>query len=224
MHLVGLNGFRRSGKNTTATILEANYVGGHGVTYQVGFADKVKIAGARALGYVDESPRECIALMDEAKEKWIFNISRNFAPLQEDWMSHTIMADHILALNGRQYLQNIGTEMRKLFGEDFWVDQVLPHTSPALMEPSRTLDHQRKLERLYPGVDCVAITDLRFENEAQRVLDLGGVVWRVNRDGIESDGHASEQRLPDSLVSYEIDNNGDFGDLEYEVERAMETL
>jgi hypothetical protein len=218
MHLVGFNGFKGSGKNTSANILSEIYGDGTGVVYQVGFADKVKIAAALALGFLDASPRECIALMDEAKERWLIDYRTNDDVVQ------------LGTITGRQYLQNIGVEMRKLFGEDFWVDQVLPRAAFGPYQGRRDVPYteqeqnQSALSARYPDVDCLAITDLRFENEARRILELGGEVWRVNNPSCESDGHDSEQVLPDSCITYEIDNSGSINDLELEVERAMDTL
>jgi hypothetical protein len=214
MHLIGFNGFKGSGKNTSANILSEIYGDGSGVVYQVGFADKVKIAAARALGFLDASPRECIALMDEAKERWLIDYRTEDDVVQ------------LGTITGRQYLQNIGVEMRKLFGEDFWVDQVLPTPTPLVPSgsPWAVKQSQEALASRYPDVDCLAITDLRFQNEAKRILDLGGEVWRINNPSCESDGHDSEQVLPDSCITYEIDNSGSINDLELEVERAMDTL
>jgi hypothetical protein len=215
MHLIGINGFKRSGKNTAANFLHDHYVGGEGVVYQVGFADKVKIAGARALGYLEETERECIAIMDVAKERWMIDVRPEDAN-----------AAYFTSITGRQYLQNIGTEMRKLFGADFWVDQVLPRPclSHVYSEEAQQDANRIELSHRFPGVDCVAITDLRFENEAERVLGLGGQVWRVERPEASSDGHDSEQRLPDHLVTTELDNSGSLGDLESQVVRAVESL
>jgi hypothetical protein len=211
MHLIGINGFKRSGKGTVADFITDHYVGGEGVVYQVGFADKVKIMAARSLGFFEETPRECIALMDVAKEYWLLNASTIGCEIQE--------------ITGRQYLQNVGVEARKLFGDDFWVDQVLPR--PSRRRPrrgdERDATNQVLLQCRFEGVDCVAITDLRFENEAERVLALGGVVWRVNRPECESDGHDSEQPLPDHLISLEIWNDGTLGQLETRVQDALET-
>lgn len=211
MHLIGINGFKRSGKGTVADFISANYTSGEGVVYQVGFADKVKVMAARSLGFLDATPRECIALMDEAKEHWLIDYRTDDDVLQ------------LGTITGRQYLQNVGVEARKLFGDDFWVDQVLPHAARESCD-ERAAIHAARLSERFPGVDCVAITDLRFPNEAERVLDLGGVVWRVERDECESDGHDSEQRLPDYLVSLGLDNNGTLGDLESVVQNALETL
>lgn len=51
-------------------------------------------------------------------------------------------------------------------------------------------------------------SDVRFPNEAQQILDRGGVVLRVNRPGYTSDGHASEIAIPDHLVTAELHNIG----------------
>jgi hypothetical protein len=208
MRLIGINGFKRSGKGTVADILAAR---GHaGVVYQVGFADKVKILAARSLGYLDLSPRECIALMDEAKERWVLD---------------TRTANDVIQFNtitGREFLQHIGTEARKLFGADFWVDQVLPAASGHPVRDNREVSNSIALRERFPEVDCVAITDLRFPNEAERVLRLGGEVWRVNRPGTESDGHDSEQVLSGHFITKELDNSGTIADLEDVVDKAIE--
>jgi hypothetical protein len=208
MYIVGINGFKRSGKGETGNLIEANVmVGG---CKQIGFADKVKIYGARALGFLTLTDQECIALMDEAKETWLIDMVTD--PDARKWWPSM----EVNKITGRQYLQNVGTEARKIFGADFWVDQVLPDPHA---EGMSTDDEALKV--MHPGVDWLAITDLRFENEAQRVLDLGGEVWRVSRPGAESDGHASEIALPDNLVTRELDNSGDLDWLQLEVQEAL---
>lgn len=221
MNLIGINGYKRSGKGTVATILSENHPG---VVYDLGFADKVKIGALKALGF-DRPPRDLIALADEWKVEAGAQISVSY---REPGTTTSTLHD----LTGRQLLQWFGTEVgRDLFGKDFWVDQVLPrpvflNEVPSDLRPrAEELGNQQNLEARYPEIDVVAITDLRFENEAERVLALGGVVWRVNRPGYEGEGHASEQRLPDNLVTHEIDNSGDLDDLSDEVYVAMqETL
>lgn len=88
----------------------------------------------------------------------------------------------------REYLQRYGTEShREVFGQNFWVDAV-------------DLSHDRKI---------VVVTDVRFPNEAQAVIDAGGSVVRVvgpisvEKDG---DGHASEVPLPGWMVDFGILN------------------
>lgn len=205
MQIVGITGFKRSGKGTVASILSSEH---DGVVYEVGFADKLKIIAAQALGF-DRPPRDLIALMDEFKLD-----GRITVEYREPGESVPRLHD----ITGREYLQQFGTRCRQLFGEDFWVDQVLPRPSGHSIEG---LD-AANVKALYPEVDCVAITDLRFENEARRVKALGGVVWAVERPGCVSDGHDSEQSLPEPLIDWHIHNAWGLDHLEREVLAAME--
>lgn len=209
IQVVGITGYKRSGKGTVANFLAEGCT--VGTVYQIGAADKVKLLTARALG-LKGSPRELIAMMDEAKLDapdggWIIELSksRKYAGGRR--------VDVFKDLSGRQLLQNVGTEARNLFGEDFWIDQVLPRP-PFFI--------QDNLAFRYPGASIVAITDLRLENEARRVHALGGVIWEVIRPGAESDGHVSEQELPRHLVDYQIRNDGTLGDLRAAVEDAIQ--
>lgn len=211
MKLVGINGFKQSGKGTTAGILAANY---EGVVYEIGFADKLKIMAAEALGY-SGPPRDLIALMDAFKLEGEVE-TRNWTADRRgrSWVPGT-------KITGRQYLQNFGERARQNFGLDFWVDQVLPHASTSPDREGCSVTNQRNLSARFPQVGLVAITDLRYPNEAERVRDLGGTVWEIIRPGVESDGAASEQPLPRHLVDCVLMNSGDLTDLEDEVRSAM---
>lgn len=211
MYIIGINGFKRSGKGEVGNAIERNVLVGQ--VKQVGFADKVKIFGARALGFLSQSDEDCIALMDLAKEYWLIDMVHEFVA------DSPLPSFGVAQITGRQYLQNVGTEARKLFGGDFWIDQVLP---PCDFEDYH--DDDVRLSDMHPGVDWLAITDLRFENEAQRVIDLGGEVWRVTRPGTGSDGHASEQSLPNHMVTREIHNVGNLDVLEEAVATCLQLM
>lgn len=203
MQLIGINGFKRSGKGETG---QAIFDFHEGVVYQVGFADKLKIMAAKALGF-DRPPRDLIALMDEMKETATISIS-----YCEPGTATALLHD----LTVREYLQNFGNDARELFGDTFWIDQVLPNPSTY----DRVLDEQ-KLAQRYTDVDCVAITDLRYPNEAERVFDLGGEVWEIVRPGVVSDGHASELPLPRELVTRTIINDSDVEALRIKVANLL---
>jgi hypothetical protein len=146
--------------------------------------------------------------MDEAKEEWIIDITKE----------HEYYGS-IDSITGREYLQNLGNEARGVFGENFWIDQVLPN--PGERDWS-TLNWK---DARYPDADILCITDVRYPNEADRIRALGGVVWEVLRPGVESDGHASEKPLPRHLVNYQIRNVGDIPYLRTQVALALqETL
>lgn len=94
----------------------------------------------------------------------------------------------------RRFLQRLGTEFgREQLGENFWVDTALQNWSPGMF---------------------VAITDVRFRNEAKAIKSRGGIVVRVERDGIAApNDHISEHDLDDWDFDLMIDNNGTIGDL-----------
>lgn len=99
------------------------------------------------------------------------------------------------SVTGREFLQHYGTEAhRDVFDKDFWVN-ALPLTPP-------------------DGVDVLVITDCRFPNEAEAILaQPDSAVIEIVRDGLTSDGHASEQPLPRELVTATVYNNGTLDDL-----------
>jgi hypothetical protein len=94
----------------------------------------------------------------------------------------------------RYILQRVGTEtFRNNFGQDFWI-------KAAKMHINRVLDYEKAQEN--PRNVCVIIDDIRFDNEAEMVKELGGKVYRVIRNGlVDSDTHSSEQGIDEELVS-----------------------
>ena len=210
MKIVGINGFKRSGKGTTAEFLNELV---DDVVYEIGFADKLKRLGGLALGIPANVPQDHLRWADEYKVSGT---------------TSTVVPDGTYVVTGREFYQNLGQSGRVLFGDNFWIDQVLPY--PALYwidgEPYEDTDDPGiDAARMYPGVDILAITDVRYPNEAERIRSLGGVVWEVVRPGVVSDGHASEQPLPAELVDWQIVNDGDLDTLKQRVDEAIgETL
>jgi hypothetical protein len=111
----------------------------------------------------------------------------------------------IKPLTIRTLLQRMGSEVgRDLFGEDFWVDQLLPHPEPGTLAKPKGVPQT--------GEGPFVITDVRFTNEAQRIRDLGGYVFKIVRTGepvelgAELKGHRSEEGVPPSLIDATIPN------------------
>lgn len=94
----------------------------------------------------------------------------------------------------RQLMQTLGTEWgRTHVDENVW-----------LAVAQRKIDQARR--RGYAGV---VIPDVRFDNEAQWVRQLGGHVVRLVRDDAAPVAdHASERGVADHLIDTTIDNNG----------------
>ena len=105
----------------------------------------------------------------------------------------------------RGYLQRMGTEVgRDMFGEDFWVEQAL---------------------RVAGAYEQVVFSDVRYPNEAERIRKEGGVLWRVEREGIEkSDEHTSESLIETIKVDSVVKNNGTIEELFAKVDKLMGKL
>lgn len=99
----------------------------------------------------------------------------------------------------RKMLQTLGTEWgRNTIDPDFWVKVAM-----------RNVDHA-----LAAGY-AVAITDVRFPNEAKAVHARGGIIIEITREGTaySERGHVSDMRLPSGMIDYTVANDGDPGDL-----------
>jgi len=99
----------------------------------------------------------------------------------------------------RQMLQTLGTEWGRL----------LVHDNIWLTVARRKVDEWR---------DCgfnVAITDVRFENEAEMIRKMGGQVWHVVRDSApQVNAHASEGGVKfNADTDFTIYNNSTLDDL-----------
>lgn len=95
-------------------------------------------------------------------------------------------------LTPRQIFQRLGTEsIRDVFGSHVWTERWL-------------LSYEQVM-----NTDSVVIPDVRFENEAKMIRELGGIIIQVRRgDGLSgAEGtHASE--TGDIEADFTIDNNG----------------
>jgi len=89
----------------------------------------------------------------------------------------------------RGLLQRFGTEVgREMFDENFWVDYAL-----------NSIEDGSK----------VVISDVRYPNEADAIRELGGKVFRVERNGVfAANEHASEHALDGYNFDGKIENNG----------------
>ena len=103
-----------------------------------------------------------------------------------------------LSTEVRRLLQVLGTEVgREMFGQDFWVHMAIQGILPE---------------------DNVVFTDVRFFNEAYAIKNMGGEVWRINREGVEAvNAHVSEHSLDNWKFDRVINNNGTLNDLRVQI-------
>lgn len=213
MILLGINGFKTSGKDTLAGFIAEDVATAGYVADKVAFAYRLKVYAARALGF-DRPDDKLVALMDSMKDE--SNISVFYD--EPDVIPSVFDTSTLHSITGREYLQHVGNEARKVFGDTFWIDQVLPNVQPFTHDESRAA----QLKAMYPGADVLLVTDVRYPNEAQRIKLLGGWVVEVIRPGLESDGHASETPLPRELVDWQVNNDGSLNDLKAEGEMLLD--
>lgn len=220
MKLIGLHGRYGSGKDEVFSILDKDTQSRGQLALRRAFADPLKISGLRALGLGagDYTHADFIALANSIKETGRVSIS---------WIDHK-GAMRSQTITGREMWQLYGTEAHRAddlgysFGPNFWVDNLLPDENDGDLVP--TWYHSFK-ESWAGFADWAVITDVRFPNEANRILDCGGEVWLVDADkrqGPNQDGHASEVRLDEGLITRTIDNNGPLDELPDHVFQAMD--
>lgn len=207
MRLIGLNGRLHSGKDSAFDVIESRAKLDDGlVAVRKAFADPLKISGMRALGFHGHglNNAELVEIANLIKENG--HISVSYIDDDGEGQFHT--------LSGREFWQFTGTEAHRAedlgssFGTDFWVDNLLPTIY---------------WEQNFDGADIGVVTDVRFPNEAQRIIDLGGEVWYVDADERLAEprsNHPSEAILPASLVTHTVDNNSTMTHFEIEVLKA----
>jgi hypothetical protein len=102
----------------------------------------------------------------------------------------------------RGLLQRFGTEVgREMFGENFWVDYAL-----------NSIEDGSK----------VVFSDVRFPNEADAIRQLGGKVYRVERQGVwAANEHISEHALDNYKFDGTINNNGTIQGLQQNVKQEL---
>lgn len=119
----------------------------------------------------------------------------------------------------RKVLQYVGTNM---FREH--MKNIIPHIENNIwveVVKKQILDERKQ----NPNATFV-ITDIRFENEAQLIRDLGGIVIKLKRNDSEIiiDNHASEQEIDMLYADYEFTNNNTIEELYEKVLDAISVL
>ena len=222
MELIGLNGFKEAGKDTAYKLLqelgeapmtELTLDGEPRAVVREGFADRLKLSAARALGVPEAT------LDDQGIEE-----AREFCDLLKQDGYRVVVehvrrpAAHVAEVTGREFLQYYGTEAhRDVFDQDFWIR--------AVIDGHKDDNFGRPELQMFSDRDVLVITDVRFPNEAQAVQDAGGYVWRIDRTLTSlGDPHASEKPLPMELVDLVIDNNHDLDALKANLGLGFEMM
>lgn len=232
--LLGLNGPKKSGKDTSfrgiQALLRHSKVPGWAepqigwTARRDGFADRLKLSAANALGHLTDDVDDAVAFVNSLKGEKEDGSDVVIEVLQHGSHEEGTWSKVLAKITGRQFQQYYGTEAhRDVFGYDFWIDVVLPNRDLAVDGAPFDAFFGRSWPDQIGWSEILVITDARFDNEAEAIRGLSGQVWRVQRDEVdEFDGHSSEQPLSGELVDVVIDNNGDLFHLSEGLATALE--
>lgn len=194
--LLGINGKKRSGKDTVGKFTGFN---------KFGFADKLKELA------LESNP---IVYVGQEYQGAMIPPSLNEVRLRDIW-KRTGWEEAKETEAVRKYLQNLGVGARRVFGEQFWINQLFGKLSDLYGEYTGDLNKEAFASN-------IVITDVRFPNEAQAIKDYNGYIIQVIRPETEvEDNHESEILLPDSMVDYQIMNVTSLEDLNDHVQEIL---
>ena len=166
--VIGLSGKIRSGKSRVASIIKKTYE-------KNGLQCEVK-SFAQPL-------YEIISRLYDTDIKTIKKDKQKNLPIY----IHTRTTNSgMVTTNYREILQTIGNTARDYGDQDIWVDALFGNDYEKIM-----------LDMANNNVECWVIDDLRFPNEAQRILDCKGKLIRINRYDAEENEHIVENSLND---------------------------
>lgn len=138
-----------------------------------------------------------------------------------NWISG-IPIDADTQMSVRTLLQKLGTEaLRHGLHTNTWVNALFADYSPIGQEYEEAGPSQIIRNDVYP--DWI-ITDMRFPNELQSVVNRGGITIRVTRPGTDVGNHPSETALDAYPMNYEIVNDGSLEDLLNKVREILVKL
>ena len=187
--IIGICGFKSSGKDTIAEYLIKEYG-----FKKVSFASTLKDIISIMFGW----SRDKLEGITKEDREWREKI--------DPWWSKTLKMP---LLSPRYVMQYFGTDLfRNHFHPDIWVKIV-----------------ENKLNK-YVEEDNIVITDCRFNNEINMILQLGGKIIQVHRNlPIEVKCiHSSEIEWIRCYKDYDIENVGTIKELEEKVKYILEKL
>lgn len=136
-----------------------------------------------------------------------FGIYKNEVEWVNSRKDHAVM---MLPMNNREvvdtrpFLINFGQSVKKHLGGDFWAHLAFSEIAP------------------WPDI---VVTDLRFEEEAEYVRNLGGYIIHLYREEDQEDGIlAGEQKLPAHLIDFELDNTKDIPHLRQNIQNILNEI
>jgi len=178
MYILGLTGRKGSGKNSFANFIQdATPPGWSHSFHEVSFANPLKQACYCIFGGEERNWWGEDKDKDEVCEFWDKKLNASWPKEKQRPVTYRFL------------MQYVGTELfRNQFFNDIWISKL-----------EQTIEEIRRND----DMAAVLVTDVRFDNEAKFIENLGGQVWRIvnlNQPSLNPDAHASEKGVSDSYV------------------------
>jgi hypothetical protein len=215
--IIGINGKIGAGKDTVGTIIQGLLLTNKNQSCEIKkFAGKLKQIASILTGISVEKFEDQEFKKTLLGSEWgtVKSNPLNAVPAFED-----VQFNHLMSV--RELLQKLGTEaMREGLHTNVWVNALFADYKAKWVSTGDAIEEDEvSLEKEYPNW---IITDMRFENELEAVVNKGGITIRVVRPGRTLTGtHPSETALDGFIMHYEIINDGTIEDL---VEKVKEIL
>lgn len=240
MTIIGLMGKARHGKDTVGAIIRSLIP----KSETIALADPIKSICREIFDFSDRQ------LYGDLKEVPDHRYPRDCPECQGTGLSLALLREYghteeicehcngtgTVYLTPRWAMQYIGTEVARALYSDVWIDygirkaNGLRNGSLVKTDPDVYVDGVGDMD----AQDIVAFTDVRFINEARKITEQGGVIFRIVRPALEtqldgaSQAHASEMEQEsseiDQYVSDVILNDTDLDGLELAVKAALEGI
>lgn len=187
--LIGLMARKRAGKDTVAAFLreEMGYV-------RVAFADPM---------------RQALLELDPIVSAW--SPTRLSDVIEEhgwDGYKESPYGEEI-----RSLMQRFGTESIRALDDGFWVRTAM-RKAVDLIEGGLLTSIDGEIWEPEREPQPVVITDCRFPNEAEAIVNAGGALVVIERPGLpDNDTHASENAWREIVPDYVIHNDGTLDEL-----------
>lgn len=141
--------------------------------------------------------------------------------LPEEWdFADNDAPDNIMTI--RMFLQKLGTEaMRDGLHTNVWVNALFADYKEEFISKGIGGFHDPRPSYKSIGFPNWIITDMRFPNEMEAVVEKNGITIRVNRPGISLLDHPSETSLDTAEFDYTIVNDSTIEDLVIKVREIL---
>ena len=163
-------------------------------------------------------------------EWWYKNVydagwDKEWSKQSVDYPTHTSTESYIVKTTYREFLQKLGTEaMRNGLHTNVWCNALFSDYKEYHYADAIKGGNPNEPEKVMSFPNWI-ITDMRFPNEMEAVVERKGITIRVTRPVKKSKNtprlHPSETALDKAEFDYEIINDGSIEDL---VEKVREIL